>query len=364
MKALLPILLPALSFVLSIWCTTSLIELAIKKKLFEENNALKDHKERVSSLGGIAIFASSWIALGLGNVFPDLHVLSWIFAGSFILFLTGVKDDLVGVHAFLRLLIQMVVATILFVGGIRLCCMPGIEGEIPLFASYGLTLLIMGSMINAFNFIDGVNGLAGGLSAISLVAFSGLFFYLDNQVLGTAALIIAAAVAGFLWFNFGSARIFMGDNGSTFLGVMLSFFLISLVNLTLTDASATGISPWISLAFILIPVADMGKVLFGRLIRRKSPFKGDRTHIHHLLAGLGLGHRAICIWLYSWSLLVIFFALFFLSAQPLVALGTLLVLSGIPYLIMNAVARLLPAGSQSSTKRTEKKDHSLKTQIS
>ena len=337
---------------ISILFTLSIIDLAKQLKLFDANNSLKRHLEKVSSLGGIAIFAAFWIATCLVSDLESTGIANYLFVGSFILFLTGVRDDLVGIPALKRLVIQVGVASLMFIGGIRLIYLPGLEIELPLWGSYFLTIFLIGAVVNAYNFIDGINGLSGGLAIISALAFAFLFYTSGLKQFAAMALALAGAITGFLWFNFGTARIFMGDNGSTFIGVMLSFFAITFFQYhqfspqlaalkTDLPLEFTGISwqPIIVLAILIVPVADMVKVILSRLFRRVSPFHGDRTHIHHLLLKRGLGQERICWLLYSWSIVVFLFASGFLSQNVVIGTMILVLLSSLPYLLINLLAK-------------------------
>jgi UDP-N-acetylmuramyl pentapeptide phosphotransferase/UDP-N-acetylglucosamine-1-phosphate transferase len=327
----------SLSFGSSLVFTNSIIRVAERKKLFDDNNSLKRHLERVCSLGGIAIFSAFWIAFiaAASAVLPPM--LGWLLAGSFILFLTGVNDDLVGLPALRRLGIQIGVATLLFACGVRVSFLPGIESELPLWVSYILTIGMMGAIVNAYNFIDGINGLAGGLAMIASIAYAGIFLYAGNYDLVCLSLALAGSVAGFLRFNFGNAKIFMGDNGSTFIGIVLSFLTILFLGKEIQDQLSPVVSPAIALSFLFVPVVDMLKVIVGRLRCGKSPFRGDRTHIHHVFDKKGYGQRSTCFYLFGWTVLVIVFSLFLLPDNFYLAIGLLLIVGGVPYAILNTL---------------------------
>ncbi len=336
----LPTLSFALALILGLFLTASIIDLAHKMQLFDGNNHLKIHVEKVASLGGIAIFSSFWIATLLTSQADGFEGGQYLFVGSFILFLTGVKDDLVHIQAIKRLVIQIGVASLLFLGGVQLTYLPGTDVLLPLPISYLATIFLMGAIVNSYNFIDGVNGLAGGLALIASLAFSLLFFKAGAVGLGIMSLALAGAVLGFLRFNFGKARIFMGDNGSTFIGIMVSFFCVSFLQPQLQAGLAEPLSPVILLAILIVPLADLVKVVLSRLSRKQSPFIGDRNHIHHLLENRGLGHRAICMALFAWNILVILFSVILLPQNTLLACATIFVAGGLPYLAIHLAAQL------------------------
>ena len=311
--------------------TLSLIDLSKKLGLFDANNHLKQHREKVCSLGGISIFVAFWMALCLTPGLEAVPCYNHLFAGSALLLLVGVKDDLVGVPPFKRLFFQIGTASIMFMGGIRLTYLPGLEMELPLLASYLLTIVVIGAVVNAFNFIDGINGLAGGLSAIASFAFSVLFYISGLEGYAIAALTLAGAILGFLWFNFGQARIFMGDNGSTLLGVILSFFVISFLENHVLNGGIIEWHPALVLAILSVPIMDMIKVILGRLLRGASPFMGDRTHIHHLFLGAGLEQKKICYFLFLWSISVIILFTGWMPINIIAGGLVLLAVGSLPY---------------------------------
>lgn len=321
-----------LAFGISIFLVIYVIDLAKKLQLFDANNHLKVHVETVSPLGGIAIFSSCWVALfslGGSNLGEQYDAL---FAGSFMLFLLGVKDDLVNVPALKRLLFQVVIGIFLCAAGIAVEVLPGMAEPLPLWFGGLLTILLMGVLVNAYNFIDGINGLAGGLSFGSSLAFAWLFYRAGAMAEVLASLSLAGGILGFWLFNFGKARIFMGDNGSTFIGLMFCFLSVQSLDPAIRQQlEPAGISPLFFLALLLIPVFDMTRVVLGRLGRKASPFKGDHTHIHHLLGKKGASHKAICYILYGWNALVIVFSLLFLPQNIYLAMVFLLSMAAIPY---------------------------------
>ncbi len=328
-----------ISLIVSLLFTLSIIDLANRKKIFDGNNSLKHHLERVCSLGGISIFSSFWIAISIVSEVHGIVAFNYLFVGAFIVFLTGVKDDLVGISAIARLAIQVGVASLMFAGGVRLTYLPGLEVEVPVFASYFLTVFLIGAVVNAYNFIDGINGLAGGLAIISALAFAMLFYFSGMGEYAVLALALAGAVFGFLWFNFGRAKIFMGDNGSTFIGLLLSFFTVVFFQNHARVGGGIACPPLVVFSFLAVPLVDLAKVVLGRVSRGCSPFKGDRTHIHHLMLNAGFGQRSICWALYTWSAVVIAVS-FVLLPQNIVIGGLALLLAGsLPYLLLNIFSK-------------------------
>jgi UDP-N-acetylmuramyl pentapeptide phosphotransferase/UDP-N-acetylglucosamine-1-phosphate transferase len=152
---------------------------------------------------------------------------------------------------------------------------------------------------NAFNLIDGIDGLAGGLGFMSLITVGIFLIISGDTVTALSAFALAGGMLGFLYFNFNPARIFMGDTGSLVLGFVISVLCIRLlqVNVLMSNPVVPHASVFI-LAIVLIPVADTIRVFAMRIWKGKSPFEADKTHIHHLLTNAGFSHafatRAIC----------------------------------------------------------------------
>ncbi len=284
-----------------------IIEMASRKNLLDQPDYRKTHTKAVSALGGIAIFIGLWApTLFISSVSLDTSLL-WLFLATLILFAVSLADDIITLSAKKRLLLQILLGSFLYQIGFGL----PLDSYISSFESgpilnYLATLFFVALMINAYNFIDGIDGLAGGLGMIAAVTF-GVFFMVSGQIsFALLALGLAGALFAFLQFNFEDAQIYMGDNGSTVVGLLLAVFSIQLMN------SCAGDCSW-SLAVVgsvlLIPVMDLFKVTMGRMIKGNSPFKADRTHIHHVLGELNMSAAQSCYLLYGLKMGSILFVL-------------------------------------------------------
>ncbi len=317
-----------------------IIDFARKRNLLELNDARKKHLERVSSLGGIGIFAAFWLAAFVVMEDGFFAYGRYLFVASFILFLTSIQDDLVGLSPLKRLLIQVVVSTSLYFLGWQITSIPGLGLELHPIFSYLLTCGFIIAMINAYNFIDGVNGLAGGLACISALALVWLFQKTGHLEFALLAIGLAGAFAGFLLFNFRKrARIFMGDNGSTFIGLMLAVLIIRF-----TSVDYEGVFDGFSVLLLLgilsgIPLVDLAKVVVMRMLRGQSPMQPDRTHIHHhLLNLLGSSHRKVCLVLFSWTSLFFLLAILIQPEKWWTALICLSLFPGGIYMIIHLLS--------------------------
>ena len=304
----------ALAFVFGSLVSMAVIPIVIQEVkrwgLLDTPDERKAHTSPTPTLGGIGIFAGVLIGL-LAATYTWLNTngiqeLPYLFIAIAILFGIGIMDDLHDFSAKRKFLFQIAAAIIVAWGGIRLEGCYGLFGifAIPVYAQYALTVLLLVGITNAINLIDGINGLAGGLGFINALVFGLLFAISENMIYAILAFSLGGSLLGFLRYNFGRARIFMGDTGSLvigFLQAILGIKLILINNVHWHGASIPNVCIVVS-ALYLIPVCDTLRVFGQRMLNRKSPFKADRTHIHHILIDLGLDHRKASMTLYAWAI--------------------------------------------------------------
>jgi UDP-N-acetylmuramyl pentapeptide phosphotransferase/UDP-N-acetylglucosamine-1-phosphate transferase len=274
-----------------------IIYISEKKHLFDEpTETRKIHLTKTPNLGGVAIFATMIFVSCL--FLPSLHVegIRYICACSILLFFLGVTDDLVGIDPFKKMMAQVIVALLLTIpGDIRITGFPGL-GELPYTVSVAFSVLFILLVINAFNLIDGINCLAGGIGLLNCIVFAFLFWHMHQEGYFFLCVSLAGCLTGFLLFNRTPARIFMGDTGSLFLGFLIAVLAIRFIGLNASPATRviTGVSGASGmtavLALLMIPIYDTLRVFFLRIRRGKSPFTADKNHIHHLLLELRLSH--------------------------------------------------------------------------
>jgi len=271
-----------------------LIRFGQKKEWYDVPDARKHHVGKISSLGGIAILAGWGISVLLFTNWASSALLWLILAASVFLGFIGFIDDLRGVRASKKLLFQLVAGTLIFLSGISVgAIITHFTGwQIAIWLDWGLTLLFIATVINAFNFIDGIDGLAGTFGVVNMIIFGILFYTNSDFVFAVLAFGLAGSITGFLPFNFKNAKIFMGDCGSMFIGLMTAIMCMQFFQVAPTGLWA---SPVLSLACCLIPVFDLIRVAIGRISRKKSPFTADRTHIHHLLLRSGRSTVSSCM---------------------------------------------------------------------
>lgn len=265
----------------------------------------KIHAAPVPQIGGIAfalaLFAAAWLM-------PRTSEALTLTIGMTSMLLIGLMDDLFEVPALIRLLLQLVVATATYFAGIALT-----EVRLPVVGQVSLgplalviTILWLAGTTNAINFVDGLDGLAAGISAIASFMFLvlGIGLGSDATILFFAALMLGVSLS-FLWHNFHPAKIFMGDGGAYFLGYGLA--CLSLLGPFKGAASLTILIPFLVLA---IPLADMFTAVLRRLWHGQSPARPDRQHLHHLFLNLGLNQTQTVFLIYLFALSFATFALF------------------------------------------------------
>ena len=248
----------------------------------------------VPLIGGIAMS----IALGFGTTLV-VHPEFWnpSILGIYLLVVVGTVDDRFDLPPNVRLIAQSCAAMlVVFASGITITSLGApLFFNLPLgFLSVPFTLLFIMTLINAFNLTDGIDGLAGGLALLSLVAMA--IVGINTDVFGLIVLLIAVVLA-FLIFNFPlrvvqPVRTFMGDAGSTFLGLA-----IASIGVWLSQGIEPRIAPVVGLWFVAVPVFDLFSTIIRRAAEGKSPFVPDHGHLHHVLVDSGLSRRATLAWM-------------------------------------------------------------------
>ncbi|RZK93161.1 MAG: undecaprenyl/decaprenyl-phosphate alpha-N-acetylglucosaminyl 1-phosphate transferase [Pedobacter sp.] len=304
------------AFSISIAGIPSIIQTALKYRLFDTSEVhRKNHRIQVSSLGGVAIFCSFTIAILLFATTVNYQKANFLITSCIILFALGLKDDLYGVSPRTKFILQITVATILvLLGNFRLTSFYGVffiwETNMLWGSLFSIAVIIF--VNNAFNLIDGVDGLAGTLGLISTLSFGIFFAIADAYAYAFIAFAMFGAIAGFLVFNYSPAKIFMGDTGSLIVGLVCVVLAIKFIELNKLGSSPNPkiySAPAVAVAVMLVPIFDSLRIFFIRIIHKKSPFAGDRNHVHHRLQRLGLNSNQIVSVLGAFNIAMIGLAL-------------------------------------------------------
>lgn len=301
--------------------TSVLIKIAHHRQVFDQPDIRKIHEHPTPSLGGIAIFAGFWIATLL---FSGISNINQLMAATLLIAMVGAIDDILPIRALRKLIIQLIAAGILFYAGFRLEGFYGFMGleEMPLVLSFGMTLLFLAVLTNAYNLIDGIDGLAGSFGALGALAFGILFAIMGESAWSILSFTLAGSIVGFLKFNFYKAKIFMGDTGSTLIGLMMGVLCIQFLN-TSYYAAGTTQAPLIVAAIIFIPVIDLVRVFITRMSKGNSPFHPDRKHLHHIMLDTAkMSTPIICATLMALNLSLILFAVSYKNISILTGLLT------------------------------------------
>jgi UDP-GlcNAc:undecaprenyl-phosphate GlcNAc-1-phosphate transferase len=305
----------------------------------------KVHHNPVPRIGGIAIVAGFYAPLvglflyanGVSNLFlRDRWLVAGLFGGGLATAALGFFDDLYGVRARWKLLVQIGVALLLWFlsgegdqRGFQIHTMAGI----PLgpFA-FPVTILWITGIINAMNLIDGLDGLAGGVAAIAVALNFAVAFSRPDVLMCLFMASLGGAVVGFLLYNFNPATIFMGDTGSMFLG-----FVLACSSVVTSEKSAATLSMLVPILGLGLPIADTLLAMIRRSLRGRPIFSADREHIHHRLLEMGFTHRQAVLTLYGVCLLLaaVAFSLTYQEGQYRV-----LLLSGVAIVAVFALRRL------------------------
>jgi UDP-GlcNAc:undecaprenyl-phosphate/decaprenyl-phosphate GlcNAc-1-phosphate transferase len=262
---------------------------AVSIGLVDRPNYRKLHKGSVPLIGGIAMYIGVVVGILLSSY--DLNQYKYFILGSFIIIIIGILDDHRNISVTLRLLFQVLVALIITsAGGIVIESLGSFLGSGEIFLnewSYFITVIAMLAGMNAVNMADGINGLAGGNSLITLLAIIYLSIGVSSHTIFLLMLLLCAVLPVFLIHNLclgmsESKRIFMGDAGSMFIGLVIACLLVDL-----SQGEDRAFAPITALWLFAVPLIEMLTAVLRRLFLGKSPFKPDLDHTHHLLLRIG-----------------------------------------------------------------------------
>lgn len=292
---------------LSMLLIPMIMRVAERFSLFDApDNARKFHVKAVPRLGGIAIIIGFVVSVIIWSTPLDKTVLGLILS-TLVLLLFGVWDDVKPLNFKIKFLGQLLAICIsVFYGDIVVKTLPLFESAIvPWWIAYPLTIACLLAITNAINLVDGLDGLAGGTSLLSLSVITVLAWLANDIELAILSLAVIGGILGFLRFNTHPAQIFMGDSGSQFLGFMLGCLAI-----LLTQNSNSDVSPAIVFFILGLPIIDTLSVMAQRYSEGRSLFSPDRNHIHHKLLAFGVDHYEAVALIYVTQALFISIAFF------------------------------------------------------
>lgn len=317
-------------FLVCVFCAGLLIPqillISYRKQLFDQPDERKTHKGIVPRLGGIAfkpvIFFAIALMFGLSRLCGYSHMLEGIASESrsiafgfcciMLLYLVGIADDLIGICYRVKFVIQIMCGVMIIAGGMWIDNLYGLFGihELPVWAGYPLTVLVVVFIINAINLIDGIDGLASGLSGVATLFYGVVFFQLGEYIYAVFSFATLGVLVPFFYYNvFGDAekqkKIFMGDTGSLTIGMMLCILSLKLLQCQVEGGNPDSLTNLLVFAYspLLIPSLDVVRLYLHRMRNGKNPFLPDKNHIHHKLLALGMHQRAAMVIIITVSVL-------------------------------------------------------------
>ena len=296
-----------ISVTVVLWTIPDVKTIGLKFGIVDRPNARKIHQNPVVRVGGVSIFTGTiasllivWRLGGFTTVSPHEQGEIWgVIVGSIIFFSIGLADDLFHLSPISRLLMQISVAAACWFIGVRIDFLSvPFDGLIHTsWLSLPVTVVWLVGMANAINWIDGVDGLAAGVSGIAAVVMLVVTLFMQQPAAALIAAALAGASLGFLRYNFNPAQIFMGDGGAYFMGFTLAG--VGVIGLVKTTAVTAVVLPYLILA---VPILDMSAVIFSRIWKGRSPFIADKSHLHHWLLEAGISQRLTVLFIYALTL--------------------------------------------------------------
>jgi UDP-N-acetylmuramyl pentapeptide phosphotransferase/UDP-N-acetylglucosamine-1-phosphate transferase len=282
---------------------TPILIYALKKaKIGDIPGGRKIHKSFIPSMGGIGFVVASAVAMSIwGWQFP-LPDIRYLLGAIGLMFFVGLRDDMVEMKAKQKILGQLVaVILVVIASDIRIRDLHGFlgVGELNIFVSYLFSAFVLLALTNAFNLIDGLDGLAGTIASIAF-SFLGSWFLLNGlESYALLSFTLLGGVLAFMVFNWHPAKIFMGDTGSLTLGFSLGALVIAFMeyNAALPAGNLWKFEPVFSagIALMIFPLFDMARVFTRRISQGKGPMTPDKSHVHHFLMRMGLKHNQVAL---------------------------------------------------------------------
>jgi UDP-GlcNAc:undecaprenyl-phosphate/decaprenyl-phosphate GlcNAc-1-phosphate transferase len=275
-------------------------DVVIYKEILDSPNERSSHEASTPNLGGIAFYIVLMLSFYFTQPYDETGTVMSIIPGLTILFIVGLKDDLVVLAPLTKLIAQIAAAVFLvFHYKLNIESLHGFMGieNMPAYVAAPIGVLIIVSIINAINLIDGIDGLATTVGIIMFTVFGSLFYLAEKPFLFLTCIVMIGTLLAFLRFNLSpTKKIFMGDTGSMIIGFMLGLMAVRLLALEVTQLEKLPFHyenlPFVVAAILIIPLFDTVRVFTLRLLKKKSPFSPDRSHIHHVIIDrFSISHR-------------------------------------------------------------------------
>ena len=309
-------------------------------KMYDPIVSRSSHNEKATRSGGMALFFTFCVCYGLGKAIYSMSVDLYALIAFIFIALTGMADDFFSIKYREKFFLQVFAAIVLLQSGVYIDSFHGVFGvyEIPIWASYIVSVFVFIVIVNAFNLIDGIDGLSALLS-IKFFLLTGGIITIASKEMYLVIPSVVGAIAGFLFFNFNpSKKVFLGDTGALLLGSLITFFIFYILdseNYIITDDFISR--PLMVILLIIYPLADTLRASLIRMYKGRSPFLADRVHLHHRLIDKGLSHygASTLILMLSISVLLLGFLLSSLFSLSICSMLIFVYLTIVYYVFFN-----------------------------
>jgi UDP-N-acetylmuramyl pentapeptide phosphotransferase/UDP-N-acetylglucosamine-1-phosphate transferase len=328
LRIILILLFSSISFLISVLFFPVFIKLFKKWEILDTSGEHKIQRTFIPSMGGISIALGVILTLLMSLPFQEWVRLKYFFISVGLMFLIGLRDDVLALNPKQKLFSQFLpVFLLVFLDGSLLTSLYSLvhTPPFPLSLSWFFSIVTLVIITNAYNLIDGVDGLAGAIGLLCLLFFGVWFYEVGNTSISLISFCFAGSIVAFLFFNWQPSRIFMGDTGALMVGLLLSYLAIRFINEN--DALPTGhpakfqASVATAVCVLIIPIFDTLRVILLRIRKMQSPFRADRNHLHHQFLNLGLSHAHTVLILAGINTFFIFLALLLKGKSDALILG-------------------------------------------
>ena len=339
------------SFMVMYFVTPVIIQVVKLKNLFEKVSDRSSHSQRVPSFGGVTFFIILIISLSIAEQFFVTSRAVFLIPSCLIIFFTGLKDDMTGISPWNKIMMQLIATTMLFLSpDFQITNLHGFLGihEIAHWVCIPLAFMVVIFYINAYNLIDGIDGLASSLGVMFFTFFAMIYYSLDDFMMMSVCLSMVGSFIAFLRFNVSTdKRIFLGDTGSLFIGFLIAAIVINILSKDYheeIDMRYISNLPLLIISALFVPIFDSIRVFVIRLQNNRNPFRPDRTHIHHVILDyFKLTHRKASMYIvFSNALILLLMGFVTEIFNHLISLCILLGMSAVFAVILHKLRMKLP----------------------
>ncbi|HNZ52756.1 MAG TPA: MraY family glycosyltransferase [bacterium] len=356
------------SFLFVLVTTPFLIKIGIKHGFVDKVDQRKIHQGVIPRIGGIGIAMGTLFPLFLlyfynnfvsQTLFGSIENVVVIIFGGLSISILGLFDDIKGLPAKFKFLFQIALAVIAIYCGFSINAMSTPWGVVQLgWVGHFITVLWIVGIINAFNLIDGMDGLSSGVSFFACITIMSLSIVNGYMFVALVSAALAGAVVGFLVYNFNPAKIFMGDAGSMFIGYVLA--VLSLKNQSKGHTIVSMLVPIIAMG---LPILDTTLAFLRRFLRNQSIFSADKQHIHHILLSKGLNQRKVVFMLYGISVVFTALAMLLIFQKDVEAFLVIVVFSIVVFVIVSKLGYTEMFYSRFKTRKEDRLENHLENYL-